>query len=491
MAILIKNGLVYSKINGSSTFTRNNIIVSDNIISNISEDVYDESKFTKVINAKNCIVIPGIINAHLHSHDHFNKGKFDNLPLEIWMMELRPLSTGMTHTAEEIYLRTLYGCIEMLRTGTTTIIDDIVQTNLFDEEKITSVLQAYEDAGIRGYITTMTSDKNMYETIPYLDVYFSDDDKKTFTKTPPDVDEICAFQESLIKSRISKIMKYAISPSGAQRCSDKLMTRLSELSRKYHVPAVCHVLETKMQAVTGQYFYGDSLLNHMKKIGALHENFNLIHTVYATADDIDIMREFNCKMVHNPISNLKLGNGIAPIKEILNAGISVGLGTDNTSCNDSINMFESLKFAATLHKIRDDKPEEWVSAEDVFDMATVGGTECALMRNEIGKLEIGYKADITIIDIDNDSYIPSCNLLNSLVFCHRGSNVKDVLIDGKVVLEDYKILSFDEKAVLTELKERLPRFIAENDKASMEAQPYIAKIRKAYDRACADLQKLS
>ena len=106
-----------------------------------------------------------------------------------------------------------------------------------------------------------------------------------------------------------------------------------------------------------------------------------------------------------------------------------------------------------------------MSAEDAFDMATVGGAKCALMRNEIGKLEIGYKADITIIDIDNDSYIPSCNLLNSLVFCHRGSNVKDVLIDGKVVLEDYKILSFDEKAVLTELKERLPRFIAENDKA--------------------------
>lgn len=489
MRLLIKNGLLHSKNGGHSEFKKGALVVTDNKISKISYSECDNEGFDKVIDAKECLVIPGIVNAHLHTHDHFNKGGFDNLPLELWMLSLRPISTGMTHTEDEIYLRTLYGCIEMFKTGTTTIIDDIVQTNILDEGKINAVLKAYDKAGMRGYITTMTSDKSMYDTIPYLDKYFTDEQKQAFAKAPMDVKAVCDFQEELVKARLDKNMKYALSPSAPQRCTDELLCAVSELSKKYKVPAICHVLETKVQAVTGQYFNGKSLLRNMKEIGALHEYFNIIHMVHATEDDIAIMKEFGCKVVHNPVSNLKLGNGIAPIREILNAGISVGLGTDNTSCNDSINMFESMKFASTLHKIEYVDPGKWVGAEDAFDMATMGGADCALMKDEIGQLEVGRKADIAIIDTDNYIYQPSSDYLNSMVFCDNGNSVKHLIIDGKVVMEDKIIKTFDEQAVLSEIKGLLPRIMAENSLSKEEAKPYLGNINKAYLAACEDFKK--
>ncbi len=490
MRQLIKSGKVYFKQGTASRFVRKDIVITNNRITDIIDvgKYNNDDRFDKIIDATNCLVIPGLINAHLHSHDHFNKARFDNLPLELWMPSLRPMSTGITHSEDEIYLRTLYGCIEMLKTGTTTIIDDVLQQNIYNEKKIDAVLRAYDKAGIRGYITTMTSDKNLYDTVPYLNEYFTEDQKKAFSLPSLNVRDICDFQEGLIKSRISKIMKYAISLSAPQRCTESLFIALSELAKKYKVPAVCHVLETKVQAVTGQKFYGKSLLQYMKDIGALHEYFNLIHTVHVTTDEIEIMRESKCKMVHNPVSNLKLGSGIAPLREIVDAGISVGLGTDNTSCNDSINMFETMKFAATIHKISTCNYEKWIGAEDAFKMATIGGAACALMADEIGKIEIGRKADIVIIDVNNYEYVPSSNLLNSMVFCDRGNRVKHVIIDGVIVVENGNIKTFDEKGVMSEIKNLLPKIMKENKRARIEIAPYLENIRKAYMKACLEFE---
>jgi 5-methylthioadenosine/S-adenosylhomocysteine deaminase len=485
MKQLIKNGKVHSFSNGKSQFLFKDIIISGNEIAALGGN-YEERFFDKIIDANNCIVIPGIVNAHLHSHDHFNKGGFDNLPLELWLLALRPTSTGMTHTADEIYLRTLYGCIEMFKTGTTTIIDDITQTNIFDEEKIDAVFKAYDTAGIRGFITTMTLDKGLDESVPYLNGLLSIEEKKIFKKMPIDIQEICNFQEKIIKQRKDKIMQYAISPSLPHRCRDDLFLALSELSKRYKVPAVCHVLESRVQSITGQYFYGKSLFEHMKQMGALHEYFNIIHAIHVNIEDIKIMKEFDCKVVHNPVSNLKLGSGLCPLREIMDAGISIGLGTDNTSCNDTINMLETMKFTATLHKIKTNEYREWIGAEHAFKMATVGGATCALMEDKIGTIEVGKMADLAIIDTNNYKYIPSSNVLNSLVFCDNGASVKHLLINGKVVMENAKILTFSEEDILAEIKDLMPRILAENDLAKKEAIPLISTVDKAYRKACAN-----
>lgn len=483
MNILIKNGLVHKFVDGKSHFNKRNIYIKNDKIDTLTVDEDESIKnIDKVIDASNCIIIPGLINAHLHSSDHFNKGAFENLPLEIWILYLRPFFQGTRLTPEEIYIRTLYGCIEMLKTGTTTIIDDIVQIPLLEEDGLEMIIKAYKKSGIRATVSTQLMNKPFYKTIPYLDNLFDDKLKKRLnTKLISETDLLSYLEHNLKKYNSSNsLIHYALAPSAPQRCSLGLMKGIRDLSLKYNVPSICHVLETKVQNITGKILFNKTLVEYLENNDLLYPNLSLVHSIWVTDEDIKIIKDKGCKVIHNPASNLKLGSGIAPVWNFLNKGITVSLGTDNTSANDSLNMFEIMKLTGLIHNVQYADYHKWIGTNEVFKMATVEGAKSALLENEVGMIEKNKKADLVILDIDNERFIPTNNLVNHLVYAENGSSVKTVIVDGKIIVEDGKITTFNEKDILDEVKKIMPKIYSERKIALEESIEVIDQVKEAY-----------
>lgn len=483
MKVLIKNGKVQQFKQDEIVFEVKDIVIENEHITGIfekNESYVDE--FDKVINANDCIVMPGLVNAHLHSSDHFNKGGFDNLPLELWVLYLRPIFSGFNHSPDEIYLRTLLGSIEMIRTGTTSVIDDVVQFPALDEKNLDMIFKGYEKAGIRAAITSHLINKPLYKTVPFLEDLASPELKEKMNTNFSSENEMLSYVEDMIHkyNKEDAVQTYALAPSGPQRCSIELMAGLKSLSEKYNLPVISHVLETKVQQVTATEFYDMTMVEYLKEHDLLYPNLNLVHSVWVSEGDIDLIRESNSKVLHNPTSNLKLGSGIAPVKSFLDNGISVGLGTDNTSSNDSLNMFELMKVTGLIHKVQEPDYNKWVGAQDALKMATIGGAECALKEDEIGTIKVGKKADLIILEKENHRFIPYNNYANQVVFCENGSSVKTVLINGEIVMEDRVIQTFDEEEVLEEVKYVMSKIYKERNLSFKQAESIFDELKKAY-----------
>jgi guanine deaminase len=434
----------------------------------------------KILQGENKLVIPGLVNAHLHSHDRFDKGRFDNLPLEIWMALYNPPFGRREWTPRECYLRTILNSIEMLKTGTTTVIDDVTHGFPLTEENIEAVFQGYQDIGMRALVSISYSDKPYYQTIPYLEellpAHLKEEILQHDAPTPDDIIKLWGRYSQRWRDRV----RFVLSPSAPQRSSDEFLKKTWSLSEDHDLPVIIHVLETKVQSVTGWLFYGKSIVEHMSSLGILTPRTTLIHAVWVTDQDIELISKAGASVVHNPVSNLKLGSGIAPIRKMLNAGIPIGLGTDNNNANDTANLFETMKLGALLHKIADSDYEQWVGAREIMRMATRGGARCACLDNEIGALSIGMKADMVILDLHNLSFLPRNDLLHQLVFCEHGESVDTVIIDGKPVVEGGKVITVNEQKILDEIMDRIEEIQSKIHRGSArghELEPYI---RQAY-----------
>lgn len=481
---IVHGGMIYQYRSGKSEFLKKDIIISGNRIEALVDPVEDLSGY-ELIDAANSIVIPGLVNAHIHTHCHFVKGAFDNMPLEVWMLYTKPYFSGRIETPEEVYIKTLFGCIEMLKCGTTMIIDDVVHCPTFSEAHYDMVMKAYQTAGLRADVSVHLSNKPNYKTIPYVDSLLDQDTIKKIEqgKIPPEA-EILDYLEGLIRKYNTEdsLVRSVLSPSGPQRSTVKLMRGMRDLSEKYHIPTISHVLETRVQRETGYMFFGKSLVKWMEENDLLYPNLNAIHTVWVNDEDIGLLAEHHCKTVHNPASNLKLGSGIAPVKRLLEAGVEVGLGTDNTSCSDSLNLFESIKLSALLQKVKTPDFKQWIGAEEAVRMATYNGAACACLEKELGSIEAGKKADITILDIDNERFLPHNNFINHLVYCENGKSVKTVIIDGRTVVLDGKITTFQEKDVIEAFKGISGKKKAQLETAYQEAESLRAAYEEGYYR---------
>jgi cytosine/adenosine deaminase-related metal-dependent hydrolase len=319
-------------------------------------------------------------------------------------------------------------------------------------------------------------------TIPYLDELLPDSLKKELdepgTVSPEEMLTIWPDYARRWRGRV----RFALSPSAPQRCTDTFLKKTWKLSEELDIPVIIHVLETKVQAVTGRLFYGKTIVEHMNSLGILTPRSTLIHTVWLTDDDIALIGDAGSSTVHNPLSNLKLGSGIAPLRKMFDAGINVGLGTDNNSANDAVNLFETMKMAALLQKVRGFDYDRWVGAREVIKMATRGGARCGGLHEEIGYLSVGMKADMVVLDLNKLPYFPRNNLLHQLVFCENGECVDTVVVDGVPVVEGGTLTTINEQKILEEAMDcadRIQLKIREAGARGGELEPYV---REAYLR---------
>lgn len=440
----------------------------------------------RVVDGARLFAVPGLVNGHYHSHENFQKGRFEGLPLELWMNLVRPL-TPVPVTPEQVYLRTMIGAIGALRSGTTTIVDDLNPGPGPDVAQIEAAMRAYEDAGIRAYVGPTLFDRPFFRAVPFVEDSFPPDLLAELDALPPTPAEgLLELAEHLARTRHPRDHRVAFiaAPSAPQRCTDGFLMRVRDLADRHGLPVIIHVHETRLQVVTGQILYGRSMIAHLHRLGFLKPATSIIHGVWVTEDDLDLISEAGCSVQHNPVSNLKLGSGLAPLRAMLARGINVSLGTDGCGSIESVDMLRVLAATPLLQSLRAGDAAEWVSSAEAFEAATRGGAR-ALGRDDLGELRVGARADIALYDTHSIALTPLNDPLRQLVFAETGQGLRHLFVDGAQVMEDGRLTRIDEADIIA----RIHDAAAELGPAIDRAEAGVGRIRAAYEaihaRCCA------
>lgn len=443
--MIVKGGLVLQP-DGSTA--RQDIAIEDGRIAALGDLEADG----ETLDARDCLVAPGLINTHCHSNENYFKGCFDNLPLELWMLFSYPVLGAPRQSPREIYVRTMLGCIEMLASGCTTVVDFLYEMPEMTLESVAATLQAYLDSGMRVLLVLGYADKVYYETIPLAMELLTPELRARIDAEPlPTAEENMAFAEEVFSrwNGAENRVTIGLGPSGPQRCSDRQLELSTQFSARHDAPIHIHTLETKLQAYLGRQLYRRTIIEHLAELDFLSPRVSLNHAVWLTERDIDLLAASGAATTHNLLSNFKLGSGISPVPEMLAKGIPISLGTDGKSSNDSQNMYEVLKTVALLHKTQQPEFQRWLGAPDAWRMATVHGAY-SVGRTDLGTITVGRRADLVLFDLNTIPFIPLNNPLHQLVYCLPSSSVQTVLVEGKVVVRDGRMTRVDQTALLQE-----------------------------------------
>jgi 5-methylthioadenosine/S-adenosylhomocysteine deaminase len=415
--ILIKDGYVITVDPQRRIFERGSVAIEGGKIVAVGKGV--KTKAETVIDARGKAVLPGLINAHTHLSMTLFRGVADDMPLMEWLeTKIWPIEVNLT--ADDCYAGALLGCLEMIKSGTTCFADQYFYME--------DVVRAVGEAGLRGVLA-----RGIIEL---------DDPKKRETTIREG--------ERLVKTCHGKANGRILTmfgPHSAYTCSPECLMRVKELAKKYKVGIHTHIAETQDEIGKITKKYGKRPVEHLDSIGFLGPEVLAAHCVWVTDQEIKIAQKQGVKPVHNPVSNMKTASGMAPVPEMLAAGMPVALGTDGAASNNSLDMFDEMKFAALLNKVHKLDPTA-LPAQKVLEMATVNGAIALGLQDKIGSLEVGKKADIVLVDMKKPHLVPLHNVISHLVYSAVGGDVDTVIVDGKILMQGCKVLTLDEDKIL-------------------------------------------
>lgn len=468
MKTLIHDGLIVPATAGQPRLESGSILIEDDRIAAIGQSREFESLTSQagidVVDARESIVLPGLINAHMHSNESFEQGAYDNLPLELWLARCYPPSGVPAYGAREHYLRTMVCAIESIRSGVTTIQDDVINSYAkadFVDAAVEGAANAYQDSGLRSIITVSFIDTNFIDGRPFMREILPESELRSIERQPPpDYREQLQQFRDLYETWNGRNGRTSIilGPMSPQRISDDFFEEINTVSEDLNVAVHCHVDETRAQAVTARVFWGSSMVEHLHDIGALSPRLTINHGIWLTDGDIELLADNGCSVTHNPLSNMKLGSGVCPVRKLLAAGVNVAIGTDGTSTSDTADMFEAIRAASLLHKLGTHRHEEWISADEVFRMVLAGGARSTLLQDQIGSIEVGKKADIILVDRHAWGLIPLHDPFSQLAYSVNSGVVHTSIIDGRIVMRDRVLTMIDEDELRARIREEAERF---------------------------------
>jgi 5-methylthioadenosine/S-adenosylhomocysteine deaminase len=378
------------------------------------------------IDRPDALLAPGLINTHTHAAMSLFRGIADDLKLQDWLNNFIFPAEAKNVSPDFVRWGTRLACLEMLLSGTTTF------TDMYYFEDV--VAEAAKEAGMRGVLG---------ETIigfPVADA-----------KTPSDALKFA--ERFLIRFHSDPLVVPAVAPHAPYTNSDETLRAARALANKYGAPIVTHLSETQQENTDSQAKFHETPAQRLNSIGFFAGRTVAAHCVWVDANDRAILKTKNVGVAHCPSSNMKLASGAAPVVEMLNLGIAVGLGTDGPAgSNNDFDMFEETDLAAKLQKLVRRDPQA-LPATQAFEMATMGGARVLGMEKEIGSLETGKRADIISIDLDAPNAVPMYDVYSQLVYALKGSNVLDVVVDGRQVVRDKRCLTLDSQAVIAKARE--------------------------------------
>jgi 5-methylthioadenosine/S-adenosylhomocysteine deaminase len=482
MPILIHGGLVITEPEGQPG--PNDILVDGDHIAGVGHD-FEITPETTVLDARDRLVIPGLVNAHTHAHNNVAKGAIGGLPLELWLLHLNSRVERLT--PRDLYVMTALGALEMIRTGTTSACD-MAQTGPWPaDDMVDAVAQAYLDSGLRASIAPQFFDLPFYRGLADLEELLPADVRNEIDGRPSfpraEVMDVLRRAADRWDGAAGGRIRFGLGPSIATVCSDELLRACAELADERQLPLQIHLSETKAEAHAGERWQGKSSATRLAELGLLTPRTLLAHAIWLDDRDLDLIAAGGCSVAHNPVSNLRLGAGIAPLLGLRERGCNVALGTDGAASNDNQNMFGPLKLAALLHRVVSPDHDLWPSAADVFRMATVNGARAAGFEGRIGRIAAGMQADLVLLDLRTTYYHPRNNLLDQLIYCEVGSSVTTVLVAGQIVLKDGKVTTVDEQALLDEADAIGQRIARESMTAEASIRHLGASVRQASLRA--------
>ncbi len=386
----------------------------------------------RVLDYPQGLILPGLINAHTHAAMSLFRGLADDLPLEEWLTShIFPAERHLDY--DFVYWGTRLAIAEMLLSGTTTFCDMYLFTH--------AVAQAVVDGGIRALVGEVLYD------FPSPN-YGVPDNGLRFTE------ELCRTYQGHPRVRV------AVQPHSVYTCSPDLLQKSMDLAYRHQTLWIIHLAETPREVADCLEHYGATPVGHLQRLGVLRGNTVADHAVVLSEADMELLAASGAGVAHCPESNMKLASGMAPVADLLARGVPVGLGTDGCASNNNLDMLAELDTAAKLAKVRDLNPTA-LPARQALRLATSGGARVLGWEKEIGSLIPGFKADLVVIDLDQPHLTPIYDPYSHLVYAATGADVQTVLVEGRVLVEDRRLLAFDLEETLGRARE-LARKVREN-----------------------------
>ena len=425
--ILILNGAILPKTGkGLEFIDRGFLAISDGVIVALGPitDLPDKVEAAKTIDASGLLVMPGLVNTHTHAPMTLFRGMADDLPLMTWLNEHIFPAEAKSVNPEMVYWCSKLAAAEMILSGTTTAAD-----GYFLED---SVADAFIEAGIRSVVAQGIID------FPAPGV--------------PDPGLNVAAAAEFIERWQGKndSLFPAVFCHSPYTCSPDTLKRAKDVTRQKNVKLFVHLAETKTEAEQIQEQHGATPVRYLESLDLLDEDTICVHCVWLEDEEIEILDKSGAKVSTCPQSNMKLGSGIAPLKKMLDSGISVGLGTDGCASNNRLDIFAEMDICAKLHKVKDLDPTA-LPAKSVLEMATISGAKVLVLENKIGSLAPGKQGDIIVLDIKQPHLQPFYHS-DLLVYGASGADVETAIIAGKVVMQGRKILTFDVEQTMAEVR---------------------------------------
>jgi cytosine/adenosine deaminase-related metal-dependent hydrolase len=487
--LLIRNARVLTLDEADREWPRANIVIEDGFIKAIGPGGGQSGDYDRVIGADGLLAMPGLINAHFHSSGNLMKGCLPGLPLELFMLyEVPPLAAG--GDAERLaYVRTLLGAVEMLRRGVTAVHDDAYHVPVAQRGVIDAIMRAYEDVGIRASVAIDQPTVVEYEKYPWLTELLPEAERRSMAaaprQSPKELLELYAHLIDRWHGRADGRLGAAVSCSAPQRVTADYLEALAGLARRHDLPFNIHLLETRLQRVLGDLKYGKSLVRYVSDLGVLGEQVLAIHAIWIDEDDAERLAESGCTVAHNPVCNLRLGSGVMPLRLLRKAGVPICLGSDEMNVDDTVNMWFVAKTAALLQTLTTPEYREWPDGPEMLAALTRGGARAMRQAGRIGQIAPGFAADLLLLDLDTAAFTPLNDLRRQLVFCEDGGSVRYTIVAGRVVYEEGRVTTVDEKALRSEARSLMSSYGAQLARADREARRLEPYYREMYFRAAA------
>ena len=431
MDILIKNGKLLLFHEGRFHIETGSIGITGERITDIyTGDRIPATDAGKVIDAREKLVMPGLINSHTHAYMSLMRNYADDLEFFEWLDNVLAVEDHLT--SEDCYWGTMLNIIEMIRTGTTSFVDIPIRSS---QEALhgpagTSAA-AINDSRIRAWVG------------------------RGMVGEADDADSCRRFREFFREMELFRDhdrIRFMFAPHATYSCERSLLERIRELAAEKQMIANIHIAESLTESDTiAERHDGMTPVEYVASTGLMEGPMIAAHLTQVSRKDIEILKKYHVNAAINPRSNMKLGNGFAPVDQMMEAGINICLGTDSSASNNTQNLFQEMNMAALVYKGKERKAQ-CVDAQDVLRFATIGGAKALQMEGELGILAEGALADVILLDLERVQFVPENDLVSALVYSANGSEVQTVIVGGEILMEEGKLLTIDEKKVFEECR---------------------------------------
>jgi guanine deaminase len=438
----------------------------------------------RTISAADRLVIPGLVNSHTHAHGTLGRGAVPDVALE-GFLAAAPSIHGHRNT-DDLALSATLTAVELLKKGCTALLDMSAETPLPTLAGLHALAGAYAATGIRAVVAPMLADRTLYQAYPEL-----------LAGLPAAVRPAMAALRGADPATCLAVVRQAardwpfdsgrvrlgLAPTIPLHCSDEFLQGCAALGAEFGLPMQTHLAESRAQAVCGAQRYGRSLVAHLQGLGLLHERLSVAHAIWISDDDIDVLAAAGVTAVHNPLSNLRLGSGIAPVRSMLERGLRVALGSDGANTSDTQNLFEAARLAIGLSRVISADESRWLVGADALHMATEAGAAVLGWAGRLGRIEPGREADLVLLDLTRPEYVPLRDPLRQMMHGETGAAVDRVLVGGRLVVDQGRVLTVDEAALRRQAQQAADRL----DAANAEGRHLAAVLRPAVSAFCCSL----